>query len=80
MKYDFSNFIKYLSATATKGFLRAAELGVTLNESWIVCSAASYLWNYTNHVMTENRHRELIAPFNSLLQALKQVGHSRYEI
>eukprot|EP00057_Strongylocentrotus_purpuratus_P019582 XP_011674056.1 PREDICTED: cilia- and flagella-associated protein 46-like [Strongylocentrotus purpuratus] len=73
---DYCDFIKYLTASSTKGFLRAAELGVTLNESWIVCSAASYFWNYTNHVMTENRHRELVTPFTSLLQALKQVGHS----
>ncbi|XP_072177207.1 cilia- and flagella-associated protein 46-like [Diadema setosum] len=73
---DYCDFIKDLAESATGGFLRAAELGVTLGESWIVCSAAAYLWNYTNHMMTDNRHRELIAPFTSLLQALKQVGHS----
>ncbi|XP_041476710.1 cilia- and flagella-associated protein 46-like isoform X5 [Lytechinus variegatus] len=73
---DYCEFINDLTASSTKGFLRAAELGVTLNESWIVCSAASYFWNYTNHVMTENRHRELVPSFTSLLQAMKQVGHS----
>ena len=69
-------WIKDLSDSITRGFLRASELGVQLNEPWIVCSSATYLWNYNNHLLSSGRHRELIGSFNSLLQDLKQVGHA----
>ena len=72
----YSNWIQGLSDSVAKGFLRAAELGVQLNEPWIVCSAATYLWNYNNHLLSSGRHRELTAAFAKLLQALKQVGHA----
>ncbi|XP_077868056.1 cilia- and flagella-associated protein 46-like [Saccoglossus kowalevskii] len=72
----YCEWIKSLSDNTTKGFLRAAELGIELNEPWIVCSAAAYVWNYNNHVLTQNRHREIISPLAALLDALKVVGHA----
>ncbi|XP_077992013.1 cilia- and flagella-associated protein 46-like isoform X2 [Glandiceps talaboti] len=72
----YCEWIQSLCTNTTRGFLRGAELGVELNEPWIVCSAAAYVWNYNNHVLTDNRHRELIAPFSTLLDALKVVGHA----
>ncbi|XP_033122422.1 cilia- and flagella-associated protein 46-like isoform X2 [Anneissia japonica] len=73
----YSEWIASLSQSATQCFLRAAELGCALGESWIVCNAAAYLWNYNNHLLMDGRHRELIEPFNKLLKAMKQVGHAR---
>ncbi|XP_071793797.1 cilia- and flagella-associated protein 46-like isoform X3 [Asterias amurensis] len=72
----YRDWIKDLSASITKGFLRASELGVQLTEPWIVCSSTTYLWNYNNHLLSAGRHRELIDCFGSLLQDLKQVGHA----
>ncbi|CAH1258233.1 CFAP46 [Branchiostoma lanceolatum] len=72
----YCDWIKSLSGAATSGFLRAAELGVELHESWVVCSSAAYLWNYNNHLLTESRHRELVEPFTSVVEALKKVGHA----
>ncbi|XP_022091640.1 cilia- and flagella-associated protein 46-like isoform X3 [Acanthaster planci] len=72
----YRDWIKDLSDSITKGFLRASELGVQLNEPWVVCSAATYLWNYNNHLLSGDRHRELVACYGSLLQDLKHVGHA----
>ena len=71
-----SEWIKSLTDTATNAFLRAAELGEELKEPWIVCSAATYVWNYNNHILSQNRHREIVDPLTVLLEKLKTVGHA----
>ncbi|XP_071827819.1 cilia- and flagella-associated protein 46-like isoform X3 [Apostichopus japonicus] len=72
----YRDWITNLSESALKGFLRAAELGVQLKESWIVCSATAYIWNYCSHILEANRHREMIPYFTTLLNHLKVVGHA----
>ncbi|XP_019625575.1 PREDICTED: cilia- and flagella-associated protein 46-like [Branchiostoma belcheri] len=72
----YCDWIRSLSGAVTSGFLRAAELGVELQESWVVCSSAAYLWNYNNHLLTDSRHRELVEPFTAVVEALKKVGHA----
>ncbi|PIK55742.1 putative tetratricopeptide repeat protein 40 isoform X6 [Apostichopus japonicus] len=72
----YRDWITNLSESALKGFLRAAELGVQLKESWIVCSATAYIWNYCSHILEANRHREMIPYFTTLLNYLKVVGHA----
>ncbi|XP_051883705.1 cilia- and flagella-associated protein 46 [Pristis pectinata] len=71
----YRNWIDYLSYSATKSFLRAAELGVQLNEAIIVCNAAVYIWNYNHHLQVAGRYKELVKPFQTLLDALKKTGH-----
>ncbi|KAK6186277.1 hypothetical protein SNE40_008346 [Patella caerulea] len=73
---EYCDWIKMLSETSTKSFLRGLELGVILEEAWLVCSAAAYVWNYNNHVLTENRHREILNTLAVILDGLKKVGHA----
>lgn len=71
-----SDWIKGLSDQAKDHFLRGLAIGVELDESWIVCSAAAYIWNYTNHILTQGRHREIVPQLTTVLQGLKKVGHA----
>lgn len=72
---NFSDWIKSLSADATRSFLRGLELGVELVEPWLVCSAAAYIWNYNNHVLTQRRHREVMDTLTKVVEGIKKVGH-----
>lgn len=65
-----------LSESAVSCFLRAVSLGQDLYESWIVCSAAAYVWNYYNHILQNNRNKEIVNTFQALLDGFKKVGHS----
>ncbi|XP_062591392.1 cilia- and flagella-associated protein 46-like [Saccostrea cucullata] len=69
------DWIKSLSADATQSFLRGLELGVELEEPWLVCSAAAYIWNYNNHVLTQRRHREVMDTLTKVVEGIKKVGH-----
>ena len=71
-----SEWIKSLSDDAVKGFQRAAQIGVELNEAWIVVNAAVYLWNYTNHMLTQQRFREVVPIYTPVLETLKETGHA----
>ncbi|XP_039626525.1 cilia- and flagella-associated protein 46 [Polypterus senegalus] len=71
----YRDWISRLSDYATENFLRAAELGVELNEAWIVCNAAVYIWNYNIHLIKSGRQRELVETFQKILSAFKKTGH-----
>ncbi|ESP03735.1 hypothetical protein LOTGIDRAFT_237561 [Lottia gigantea] len=73
---EYCDWIKMLSEMSTKSFLRGLELGVVLDEAWLVCSAAAYIWNYNNHVLAGNRHREILDTLSAVLDGLRQVGHA----
>jgi len=62
-----------LSSSAVSKFLRAASLGVQLNESWIVGSAAAYVWNYSNHMVSQGRQHEIVTSLQSVLEAIKAI-------
>lgn len=67
-----------MSEEAVNSFLRGLNLGVELEESWLVCSGATYIWNYNNHILTQLRHREILDPLTVVLDGLKKVGHAGY--
>ncbi|XP_016110300.1 cilia- and flagella-associated protein 46-like [Sinocyclocheilus grahami] len=71
----YSDWIKDLSAYATGGFLRGAELGAELREDWLVVNAAVYLWNYNSWLLATGGHRLLLPTFRRLLELLRQTGH-----
>ena len=73
-----SDWIKSLSELSTNSFLRGLQLGVELMEAWLVCCAATYVWNYNNHLLTQLRHREVMAALTTVFDGLKKVGHARY--
>ncbi|XP_050567907.1 cilia- and flagella-associated protein 46 [Cygnus atratus] len=72
----YSSWIDYLSQYAMENFLRAAEIGEELNEAWIVHNAVVYILNYNRHLITSGRQREIIEYLQTLLGAVKTVGHT----
>ncbi|KAK7109057.1 hypothetical protein V1264_013170 [Littorina saxatilis] len=73
---EYCKWIAELSDDSTKAFLRGMELGVELGEAWLVCSAATYIWNYNNHVLSNCRHHDIVPALTTLLSGLKKVGHA----
>ena len=56
-----------LSSDAYASFLHAAELGCTLSEQWLVANAATYLYNYSHHLLQSNSLTTLVPVFRPLL-------------
>ncbi|KAL4232411.1 Cilia and flagella associated protein 46 [Mactra antiquata] len=73
---EYCEWITSLSQSATNSFLRGLALGVELDEAWLVCCAATYVWNYNNHVLTQLRHREIMETLTTVFDGLKKVGHA----
>ncbi|KAJ7427187.1 cilia- and flagella-associated protein 46 isoform X8 [Willisornis vidua] len=72
----YSLWIDCLSGYAMENFLRAAEIGELLHEAWIVHNAVVYILNYNRHLITSGRQREIIEYLQTLLGAIKTVGHN----
>lgn len=72
-----SEWSSQVCADAYKSFLRAAELGCSLGEPWLVSNAAAYLWNYSCHCIAQGRLRELVGIFRPLLASIKQAQIKR---
>ena len=69
------DWIQSLSAYATAGFLRGAELGEELGEWWMVDNAAVYLWNYSRPLLAACEYRTLLPAFQTLVDTLRRTGH-----
>ena len=74
----FRKWIQSLSGSAVSKFQRAASLGVQLSESWVVVSAAAYVWNYSKHLMPQRRQHEIVSSLQAILDALRAVEIPRY--
>ncbi|XP_009464689.1 PREDICTED: tetratricopeptide repeat protein 40 [Nipponia nippon] len=72
----YSLWIDCLSRYAMENFQRAAEIGEELNEAWIVHNAVVYILNYNRHLISSGRQREIIEYLQTLLGAIKTVGHN----
>nr|XP_009929955.1 PREDICTED: tetratricopeptide repeat protein 40 [Opisthocomus hoazin] len=72
----YSLWIDYLSQYAMENFQRAAEIGEELNEAWIVHNAVVYILNYNRHLISSGRQREITEHLQTLLGAIKTVGHN----
>lgn len=59
-------------------FLRASAIGKDLKETWIVVNAATYFWNYNNHMVSRNKHRDIYGQLQIILDGLKRAGHVGY--
>ena len=69
-----------LSADAYASFLRVAELGCSLSETWLVSNAATYLYNYSHHLLQAGSLRSLVPVFRPLLASVVAVrGHGTNE-
>ncbi|CAL8368626.1 unnamed protein product [Gadus morhua 'NCC'] len=71
----YRDWIQSLSAYATAGFLRGAELGEELGEWWMVDNAAVYLWNYSRPLLAACEYRTLLPAFQTLVDTLRRTGH-----
>ena len=60
-----------------KHFLRGVQIGILLNESWIVCQGATYAWNYMHHIFDQKKHSQVNSILSELVIALQKVGHDK---
>jgi hypothetical protein len=76
----FSQWLQQLSLRACNHFATGAVLGQLLNESWLICRAGEYLWNYTRHLFYSNRLRLILDPLLTIVNGLKKIGHERFDL
>ena len=58
---------------ASAAFLRAARLGMSVNESWAVMNAATYAWNTYIDLIKNHRYAEMLAVSAPLLEELNKL-------
>ena len=63
-----------LSSDAYSSFQRGGELGVCLCEPWLVANAATYLCNYSQHLLETGALSRLAPVFRPLLASLTSAG------
>ncbi|XP_010191684.1 PREDICTED: tetratricopeptide repeat protein 40, partial [Mesitornis unicolor] len=71
----YSLWIDGLSQYAMENFQRAAEIGEELNEAWMVHNTVVYVLNYNRHLISSGRQRGIISYLQTLLGAIRAVGH-----
>jgi len=69
--------VKQVTADSISGFLRGAELGISLGEAELVVNATVYLWNYHQHYIRKQELTKLIDVFKPLLASMKRVDMSK---
>ena len=70
----YCNWVKDISIEAIQHFQRAATIGVEINKLWIVSNASVYIWNYTNHLLTEKKFSMLKVYYHHFYDAFRSVG------
>nr|CAB3230219.1 tetratricopeptide repeat protein 40 [Phallusia mammillata] len=73
---EYTDWIHDINHQATNAFLRAVELGIELEETWLICSGSAYIWNYNNHLLVAHKYTELVQTFDKLLFGMQEIGHS----
>lgn len=69
-------WIEGLSQYAMSSWLRAAEIGLELQEAWIVQNAVVYVLNHNHHLIAAGRQRELVDALQQLLSIVQATGHN----
>ncbi|KAM7408201.1 hypothetical protein PAMA_002070 [Pampus argenteus] len=70
------DWIQALSDYATSSFLRAAELGAEIRESWLAANAAIYLWNYSRHLLAAGEYQRLLPTFQKLVEMPRETEYT----
>ena len=73
---NYCEWINKLSKEAIDHFLRGIQIGVGLNESYLVSQGSTYIWNYLHHVFEQNKHKTVNPILIEVLDALRKVGHN----
>ena len=60
--------------------MKAAELGCSIREPWIVYNAATYLWNHSGHLIEGGKFVDLVEGLRALLPYIKEVQPQLYVI
>uniref|UniRef100_A0A1I8ITL3 TPR_REGION domain-containing protein n=1 Tax=Macrostomum lignano TaxID=282301 RepID=A0A1I8ITL3_9PLAT len=71
----YCDWVTELSAFCLSCFVRSAQLGLELNEPWLVTSAAAYVWNYGQHLLAMGRQNLLAQHLLPLVDCLRRGGH-----
>lgn len=71
----FRTWIESLSQYAMSNWLRAAEIGQEIGESWIVQNAVVYVLNHNRHLILAGRQKELVDSLCHLLNTLKATDY-----
>ncbi|KAK7901384.1 hypothetical protein WMY93_018153 [Mugilogobius chulae] len=72
----YRDWMASLSAYASSGFSRAAELGAEISESWVVANAAVYLWNYNKHSLSQKLYRLLLPSFRPVVELMQKMKYT----
>lgn len=72
----FRTWIENLSQYAMNNWMRAAEIGQELGESWIVQNAVVYVLNHNRHLIMAGRQKELVDSLFHFLNIIKVTGHT----
>ncbi len=73
---EYCEWLNKLCTYAVDHFLRGIQIGIQLDESWLVCQGAAYLWNYFHHIFEEKKFNKIVKILNEMFDALKKVGHN----
>ncbi|XP_052617131.1 cilia- and flagella-associated protein 46 isoform X5 [Peromyscus californicus insignis] len=71
----YRTWIESLSQYAMSNWLRAAEIGQEIGESWIVQNAVVYVLNHNRHLILAGRQKELVDSLCHLLNTLKATDY-----
>lgn len=71
---SYSKWCTTITEDAQKYFLKAASLGVSLDEPHRVSNAIIYLWNYSQKLIMTNAMPVLVPTYRSLLAIMKNVS------
>ena len=72
----YCDWLNKLSKEAVDHFLRGIQIGVQLNESYLVSQGSTYAWNYLHHIIKQRKQKQVIHILAEVLDALKKVGHN----
>ncbi|XP_072292426.1 cilia- and flagella-associated protein 46 [Eucyclogobius newberryi] len=72
----YRDWIISLSAHASFSFVRAAELGAEISESWVVANAAVYLWNYNQRSLSQRRYQLLLPTFRPVVDLMQKMQYT----
>jgi len=73
----YCDWLAKLCKEAVNHFLRGIQIGIQLNESWLVCQGCAYLWNYLNHKFEQKKHKQVIHILLEMYESLRKVGHNQ---
>jgi hypothetical protein len=73
---EYCEWLNKHCLNAVDHFLRGIQIGIQLDESWLVCQGAAYLWNYFHHIFEEKKFNKIVKILNEMFDALKKVGHN----